>query len=283
MCTRLHAIGFPCEIDRTTAKTMDDISANPSKRVASVAGEYRVWRGGSGAEIWLHYPKPLAVKARAAKPPQAPKPVQAPSAQASVAKADLGELQGMTIFHRGASDIKMRLDRRMAISKQNPLDGVCLAYLDDLTGSGRPAPFVFEQVGFAAEPFQGAISARVQILGLAQKVWAYAREKDYLAATPPKRLIGPGALTMVEPEDVAEAGLVYKTKPATLWLVTGVIRRSMRLVNPLTGASYAWVLLATDRGEIDLVANPAVIQGDISAGHTLQTVASMCGRIIARG
>ena len=188
----------------------------------------------------------------------------------------------MTIFHRGASDIKVRLDRRMAISKQNPLDGVCLAYLDDLKGGGRPAPFVFEQVGFAADPFSSAIQARVQILGLAHKVWAYPSERDYLAATPAKRLVGRGALTMVEPEEVADAGLVYKTKPATLWLVTGLIRRSIRMTNPLTGTSYAWMLLATDRGEIDLVANPAVIDGDISVGHTLQTVATMVGRIIAR-
>ena len=110
MCTRLHSIGFPCEIDRATAKAMDDIAANPSKRVACAAGEYRVWRGGSGAEIWLHYPKPVPAKAPAVKTAQLP--VAQPSVaqasltkasltKASVTKAGLGDLQGMTIFHRG--------------------------------------------------------------------------------------------------------------------------------------------------------------------------------------
>ncbi len=276
MCTRLHAIGFPCEIDRATAKTIAGISDNPTKRVTCAAGEYRVWRGGSGAEIWLHCPTmPPLIKAQAAI--AAAKPGASPSPSDSV-----DPVRGMTIFHRGASDIAVKLDRSMALSKQNPLDGVCLAYLDDLKGKGRPAPFVFEQLGFAADRFTQAIRARVQILGLAQKAWAYASEKDYLAATPGKRLIGRGALTMIEPDDVKDAGLLYKTKPATLWLVTGEIRRSIRMTNPLTGTSYAWVLLATDRGEIDLVASPDVIEGDISVGHILQTVATMTGRIIAR-
>ena len=282
VCTRLHAIGFPCEIDRTTAETLAQISTKLGKRLVCAAGEYRVWRGANGAEIWLHFPKPPATpttKAPAKKASPAASAGHAPAATGPGAAID--DLAGLTVFHRGASDIKVRLVRRMAISKQNPLDGVCLGYLDDLAGGGRPAPFVFEQVGFAAAPLVAPVEARVQILGIAQKVWAYPTETAYLAATPPKRLIGRGALTMVEPDEVAEAGLVYKTKPATLWLVTGEIRRSIRMVNPLTGASYAWVLLATDRGLIDLIANPAVIEGDISAGHTLQTVASMCGRIIA--
>ena len=278
LCTRLHAIGFPCEIDHATAKTIAGISDNPTKRVTCAGGEYRIWRGGSGAEIWLHCP---SVPAAATPAPPVKTPATFPLANTNPLDG-VDPVRGMTIFHRGASDITVKLDRSMALSKQNPLDGVCLAYLDDRNGKGRPAPFVFEQLGFAADRFTQSIRARVQILGLAQKAWAYASEKEYLAATPGKRLIGRGALTMVEPDDVKDAGLRYKTKPATLWLVTGEIRRSIRMTNPLTGASYAWVLLATDRGEIDLVASPEVIEGDISVGHIMQTVATMTGRIIAR-
>ena len=279
VCTRLHAIGFPCEIDHTTAKTIAGISDNPTKRLTCTAGEYRVWRGGSGAEIWLHCPSVPATTAAGSA--STPKSSSTPTAN-SIPLDGVDPVRGMTIFHRGQSDIAVKLDRSMALSKQNPLDGVALAYLDDRNGKGRPAPFVFEQLGFAADRFTTSFRARVQILGLAQKAWAYASEKDYLAATPGKRLIGRGALTMVEPDDVKDVGLRYKTKPATLWLLTGEIRRSMRLTNPLTGASYAWMLLATDRGEIDLVAHPDVIEGDISVGHVLQTVATMTGRIIAR-
>lgn len=186
----------------------------------------------------------------------------------------------MTIFHRGQSDIRARIDRSLALSKENPLDGVCLAYLDNLNGRGRPAPFAFEHLGSAADPLARPGAARIQITGLAQRIWAYPSEQAYLSATPSKRLIGRGALTMVEPEEVIDAGLTYATKPATLWLVSGVVRRSIRLTNPLTGTSYVWLLLATDRGDIDIIANPAVIRGDISDGHTLQLVASMAGRII---
>ena len=160
MCTRLHAIGFPCEIDHATAKTIAGISDNPTKRVTCAGGEYRIWRGGSGAEIWLHCP---SVPAAATPAPPVKTPATFPLANTNPLDG-VDPVRGMTIFHRGASDITVKLDRSMALSKQNPLDGVCLAYLDDRNGKGRPAPFVFEQLGFAADrfteghlPFPGAV------------------------------------------------------------------------------------------------------------------------------
>lgn len=60
MCTRLHAIGFPCEMDRRTAEFVRGIAASPKQRVGSADGEYRIWRSPAGAEIWLHYPKRIA-------------------------------------------------------------------------------------------------------------------------------------------------------------------------------------------------------------------------------
>ena len=295
VCTRLHAIGFPCEIDRATADCIARIAATPTRRISCAAGEYRIWRSAGGAEIWLHFPLVTAAAAAPSKggvpvlapapaaPRVPPRPVPPPPRRDERKAFDaIDDLKGMTIFHRGQSDIRVKLDRSLGIAKENPLDGVCLAYLEDRTGRGRPAPLAFEHLGFAADPAARPGLARVQITGLAQKIWAYPTETAYLASTPSKRLIGRGALTMVEPEEVADAGLIYTTKPATLWLVTGVVRRSIRLTNPLTGTSYVWLLLATDRGEIDVIANPAVIAGDISDGHTVQTVVSMTGRIIER-
>jgi hypothetical protein len=86
----------------------------------------------------------------------------------------------------------------------------------------------------------------------------------------------------MEPEEVSDARLIYRTKPGALWLVTGVILKSIQLRNPLADKPYYWLLVETDRGNIDIVVNPAVIEGDISSGHTIQTVVSMVGRILDR-
>ncbi len=45
---------------------------------------------------------------------------------------------------------------------------------------------------------------------------------------------------------------------------------------------YYWLLVNTERGEVDVVANPDQIEGDISSGHSVQAIVSMVGRIIER-
>jgi hypothetical protein len=64
----------------------------------------------------------------------------------------------------------------------------------------------------------------------------------------------------------------------TLGLATGVVKRAIRHLNPVTAEPYYWLLLETRRGNFDVVANPDVIEGDISEGH----VAQVCGSFLAR-
>lgn len=263
MCTRLHAIGFACEMDRATADSIAELSRTASKTVTCAAGEYRIWRSSAGAEIWLHYPRPSA----------------APGSKRQLEPVD--DLRGLSVYHRGSSSLTLRIDGVTCL-KTNPLDGVCLATIEARKGRGRPAPFTFELLGAAAEQIPRPTRAKVALTGLAHRVWAFPTEQDYLAETPPRRLLGRGALTVVKPEEVPDVKLIYRTKPGTLWLVTGTVKRSIRLVNPITGAPYVWMSLDTDRGDIDLVANPAVIEGDVSSGHTIQTLAAMVGRVIEK-
>ena len=237
-----------------------------SKGMVCDAGEYRVWHGTSGAEVWLHYPRRDPAEKRGAG-----KPFDA-----------IGELKGLTVRQRGASDITMRLVTSVGVSADNPLDGACIASLAPLRGGGRPVPFVFEHVGFATEPVEHPIMARVQVTGLAHKITAYPSEKAYLAATPGRRLLGRGSVIAVEPDEIRDVNLIYRSPPGALWLVTGTVRRTICLKNPDSGSPYVWVLLETDRGDIDVVANPSVIVGDVSIGHTLQAVVSMSGRILQR-
>ncbi|MDX2158616.1 MAG: hypothetical protein SFW09_19115 [Hyphomicrobiaceae bacterium] len=269
MCTRLHAIGFPCEMDRRTAEFIGTAALNAKRRIACAEGEYRIWRSPAGAEIWLHYPsrdRPFSRTGGSAGTPSGFDPI--------------GDLMGMTVVHAGASVMRMRLARVLRVSKDNPLDGTCVAMLGSQRSSDKPIAFTFELVGYAETRHATGAEARVRVTALAQWVWAFAREDAYLAATPSHRLIGKGAMAQAEPGMLPDAPLIYRPKPGTLWLVTGEVRRSVRLVNPVTRAPYYWVLLATDRGDIDLVASPDRIEGDVSDGHTLQAVVTTAGRII---
>jgi hypothetical protein len=246
-------------MDRPTADAIVSIARSNRRRIACRGGEYRTWVSSSGAEIWLHYPRSDEGSGREVEP--------------------IDDLKGITVFQRGASSIAMRVHRRIAW-KENPLDGVCIASLPASRRRGRSIPFVFEQVGFAADAAEGPYDARVQVAGLAHCLTAYPTESEYLRALPSRRLVARGSIVAMEPDEVADMGLIYRTKPGALWLVTGVIKKTIRLQNPLIHRPYHWLLVATDRGEIDVVANPGVIAGDISRGHSVQAVVSMVGRVL---
>jgi hypothetical protein len=271
MCTRLHAIGFPCEIDRQTAKFIVGAAASAKRRVASTRGEYRIWRSPAGAEIWLHYAdaaKSRTTAAGAKETGAQPKPFD-----------PIGDLSGLSVVHSGTSGVPMRLVRSIATSSKNSLD---IGTLNSKRTEERPIVFTFELLGFALERIARPTDVRVQLTALAQRVWGHPTEAAYLAETPARRLIARGAVADVIPTDLADLQLVYQPKPGSLWLLTGDVIRSMRLINPVTSAPYYWISLATDRGNFDVVANPDIIQGDISDGHIVQVVVSVTGRILAR-
>jgi hypothetical protein len=274
VCTRLHAIGFPCEVDRQTAKFIADVAASAKRRVASSQGEYRIWRSPAGAEIWLHYADTARSRPAAAgvwETGAAPKPFDA-----------IEDLSGMSVVHGGTSDVRMRLVRAIATSSKNPLDGLGIGTLASKRPEDRPIVFTFELLGFALERIARPTEVRVQLTALAQQVWGYPSEAAYLAETPGRRLIARGAVADVAPADLADLQLIYQPKSGSLWLLTGDVIQSMRLINPVTSAPYCWISLATDRGNFDVVANPSIIQGDISDGHVVQALVSVTARLLKR-
>lgn len=274
MCTRLHAIGFACEIDRQTAGFIAEAAVSARRRIATPSGEYRIWRSSAGAEIWFHYADRLHAKPVNGAPNDA--------RPASSGFDPIANLSGMSIVHGGTSDVRLRLVRALATSPKNPLEGLAIGSLGSTRPSERPLVFTFELLGFAQERIASPITARVQLTALAQRVWAYPYEQDYLAETPSHRLIALGAVADVTADDLKDLKLIYQPRPGSLWLLTGSVTRSMRMINPVTSVPYYWMSVSTDRGCFDVIANPGVIQGDISNGHIVQAVVTVTGRILER-
>lgn len=270
MCTRLHAIGFPCEMDRRTAQFLSDASLNAKRRVRSQRGEYRIWRSTAGAEIWLHYASPTQRQpgAGAAKP------------ASSETFDPIGALSGFSVTHAGDSDIRMQLARTLGIAPANPLDGIGIATLESRVDGEGPIAFTFEMLNYAGERLVRGADVRLQVTAIAHRLWAFASERDYLAALPSERLIAKGCIADVTPGEVPDVPLVYRPKPGALWLLTGDIKRSVRLVNSVTSRPYYLICLATNRGQFDVIANPDTIEGDVSTGHVMQVLASVTGRVI---
>jgi hypothetical protein len=264
MCTRLHALGFPCEWTRGNAEIIGRLAVSQSRSVVCREGEYRVWRSNGGAELWFHYP------ARRDE-----------SSRRSPAKSDdIGALEGITPFHRGSSSVTVRVGRILTLDRKNPLEGACLAWLPAATKQSRDQAFVMELVPFARQPLEETpFTTEAQLICFAHALWAYQSVAAYTVNTPQNRRIRPGSLSPVTEKDVPEVRLIYRYSPVTLALVTGVVRKSVRLTNPVTSMPYYWLSLETRRGILDAVANPASIEGDISEGNIAQVCGSFVGRL----
>jgi len=264
MCTRLHALGFPCEWNRENADIIGRLAVEQSRRVACANGDYRVWRSSGGAELWFHYPARQDDRGR----------------KLPAISTDLSNLEAITPFHRGQSKVTIRIGRILKLDRANPLEGACLAWLPGSGKRSRDQTFVLELVPFALQPLEEPpFVAEAQLVCFAHALWAYSTVSTYLANTPQNRRIRPGGFAPVSEADVPEVRLTYRYSPITLALVTGVIRQSARLLNLLTGVPYYWLSVETRRGTFDVVANPSQIAGDISTGNIAQVCGSFVGRL----
>lgn len=265
MSTRLHALGFPEQWSAPMLAQISELATSHSKLVGAAKGNYRVWRSQQGAELWFHYPQRPAREQR-----QIPGKVSAAATAGPVA---------VTPFHRGLSSCTIKISRYLSLDRVNPLEGSCVAWLPPATSDGQEQVIVLELAPYGLQPLRTPpFTTEAQIVCFAHAVWAFKDVATYSRETPTNRRIAAGALSPVTDADVPEVKLSYKQSPITLGLMTGIVRRAIRHLNPETREPYYWLLLETKRGKIDVVANPGQVQGDISEGN----VAQVCGSFLAR-
>ena len=275
MSTRLHALGFPATWTLRTAALLEGIAETNSRPVDAPKGRYRLWRSAPGAELWFHYPERAPAKRAAPATGQAGSPATGPAGE----QAPGHRITAVTPFHRGLSSCRIKVGRILTLDRANPLEGSCLAWLPPATTGGREQVIVLEFAPFALQPLKPPpFTATAQIVCFAHSVWAHPDVAAYSAATPSNRRIQAGSFSPITEADVPEVKLSYRNSPVTLGLATGIVKRSIRHTNPVTGAPYYWLLLETKRGSFDVVANSEAVSGDISAGH----VAQVCGSFLVR-
>jgi len=262
MSTRLHALGFPASWTLQAAQQLEALAEGKARTVQAPKGHYRLWRTQAGAELWFHCPR--------RDPARRGAPTPAPSGH---------RLTAVTPFHRGLSSCSVRIGRVLTFDRSNPLEGSCLAWLPPAAVGGREQVIVLELAPFALQPLKPTpFNTIAQIACFAHAVWAFPDVATYSTSTPRNRRIMAGAFSPITETDVPEVRLSYRHSPVTLGLATGLVKRSIRHTNPVTGDPYYWMLLETRRGTFDVLANPASVTGDISEGQ----VAQVCGSFLAR-
>lgn len=267
MSTRLHALGFASEWTPELLKQIEGLASTKSKLVGAAKGNYRVWRSQQGAELWFHYPK-------------RPASSSASSAKGAAAKPIVERPVAVTPFHRGLSSCQIRIGRYLSLDRVNPLEGSVMAWLQAPASGGHEQVIVLELAPYGLQPLRSPPHATTaQIVCFAHAVWAFKDAATYSRETPGNRRIHVGSVSPTTEADVPEVKLNYRQSPITLGLAVGTVRRAIRHINPETREPYYWMLLETKRGTIDVIANPAQVQGDISEGNVAQVLGSFLARL----
>lgn len=236
MASHMSALGFPAATNEDFQRLMHQAAqkglAHPLDN--GRLGYYIHWAVGEGVEIW---------------------------AQANPQR----ELISLNPHFAGQTQLQVGLISAIPNEKY-PLDGAFYGWVnpaaDDLTKGDFP--FVFDSPAFVEQhPAAFPLLRPVQISAFAHRLDAYPDESSYLS-------VQKESLSYA-PESFIPSGLFVKPgeTPAAYAFLSGRVLATQTLVNPLTHNPFIWAQVKTFGGEIDIVADPAVVVGEVIQGGLL--------------
>lgn len=261
MASNLSTIGFQFADEQQFQNEMLGCAAQAADQLECPSGNYGIWRSRSGAEIWFHLGR---------------------GAQGET------EIFGLTPFFEGKSEVTLGLRRALHRTTDNTFEGSLEGVLnpgDD--GDSGSYPIVFDAVDFALSGAQQLpVKQRVRLSAFARELSAFADEAGYYAAQEqserpvfaPQAFIPVGLFAKEQNDEGQESGPA--AVPEATAFFTGRIVECNRLTNERTGRSFDWMLVETLDATIDVIADPAIVVGEIVEGGTVEVSALLFGRVL---
>lgn len=240
----MSAIGFP-------AHTADDFgrlqlqTAQQGRPIATADGYYIHWEVGQGVELW--------------------------------AQADPDRhLIWLNPHFAGGASVRMAITSRVP-RPDTPLEGAFYGWMnpEDDRLEGGDYPFVFDAPDAALHhALELPVVRRVQLAAFANRLDAFADEAAYLAAQE-------GSLPYA-PQSFIPTGLFVPEGqvPPAAAVFTGTVLATTERTNAATGQRFLWARVATLGAEVDVVADPEVVIGDLVAGGVISGSFWLSGRIL---
>jgi hypothetical protein len=251
MPSHFSTIGFPGETQEDflalAKQTLKNGTPYPSPR-----GTYALWSAGEGVELWV---------------------------QLSLTN----KLVGLSPHYSGLSRQTVALGVRITRPDENDMEGGFQAWsnppADDLENGDYP--FVFDAPDFARHAELGLpIVQKVQLAAFAHELQAFASEEAYQAAQPEEPRFAPRSFFPMGLFNTPAEAEGEISAPAALAMFAGEVRQVAHKRNPVTGQGFYWILVDTFGGEIDVVADPEVVEGEIVPGGIVKGSFWLSGRIL---
>jgi hypothetical protein len=273
VASNLTTIGLVSDTESSFDDLMQRLAGAAHERLASDPGDYAIWRGITGAEVWFHV--------TGTREPDG--------------HLEDHEIIGFTPFFEGTSDIDLQIEAAFQRPGENPFEGAFKAWVapDPANGVGVH-PIVFDCVDFAAHRNRELpIRCNARLTAFARHISAYTDEVDYYTrqtadlnrgarAFVPLGLMrrsGPEQMSPEPPNDGSSA-------PSSDALMTGTVIEHRLMTDSQGrggndgGTPFLWLLVDSLGATFDVVADPAVVTGTITDGGTVDISCVLFGRLL---
>lgn len=250
MTNVFSAIGFDVQTEDAFGRAAVE-AAERGEGVTVAGGTYLRWAPGAGVELWAQ------VDPR-------------------------GAILGLNPHFAGETALTVAVVERIGRDAYGPLEGAFRVWVnpdeDDLE-SGE-FPFVFDAPEFRAH--DGArlpALAEVQVAAFARELQAYASEEAYYEAQTSALKLAAESFIPSGMFDFADGAADERAAPLAEAIFGGRVLATEARVNPATGNAFRWIRVRTLGGEVDVVADPALVEGEVVEGGTVSGTFWLSGRL----
>lgn len=266
MASNLSSIGFVFKSADYGRRMMGELAGYAMRRIATVPGDYAVWRSGAGAEIWFHVE----------------------GERSFFGRMDGGRVIGLNPFFAGEGKVALRITKLIQGPEHSPFDGVFLAE------AGQAFSLAFDAVDYAVHNLRSLpITATAQLVGFARELSLFASEADFrrsrdggdiaVRSFVGDKRVGFGAADNdnAPGPEASSPGLSQSAfLPGRQARLRGVVVKYSCLENEVTERTYHWILVDGPGGTFDIVADRDLVSGPIEAGMIIETIATFSGRLV---
>lgn len=261
MASNLSTIGFVFPDQDAFQGAMLKCAGEAQGRLACANGEYGIWHSPSGAQVWFHL---------------------GPASNGEV------EIYGLSPFFEGKSEVSILVSRPVHRTGENPFEGAFQGWVNPDGNGGGAYPIVFDAVDFSTRKSEAFPAVhQVRLAAFARDLTAFADEAAFFAAQEQAGGVKvateafiPMGMFLAAQEANSEPQAAT-AEPASTALFTGTVGDHCQLRNEASGREFHWLMVKTlDGVQFDVIADPAIVKGDIAPGAIVEVSALLFGRFL---
>ncbi len=245
----MSSIGFP-------AQSVDEFKVLAKRAVTQAAqtitipgiGYYRQWSPGAGVELWVDVNQQI-------------------------------QILGLNPHFDGKARMRVKLVNRVLHPKDTVLEGAFYGWANPQSGATTEGdyPFCFSAPDYRLHDKMTLPSeVTVQLAAFPREILAFENQEAMRSSNT--------WMNQMAPESCIPSGLflpkgqkIDPPKPEIMFC--GTVQDTSQLTNPITGHPFFWARVRTLGGELDVVADPAIVKGTIKKNGIIGSMSWLSGRI----